>query len=390
MSMAHTQTVSRALISACLHMLGPALLLGTIAGSAATASAQETVVVLGLTSLEGDDDFARNLTGAVRHAAGAVRGWSVSERDVALSQMELVHGCESSDPACMVLIAGTLGAQRIVYGTIRRSPMGSGYEFAVSLFSFNVGTGEVDQRAQRNLPSSRTDIDDLRDPARELISQIARSARAGTIRVAATPGREVRIDGTVVGTTDSGGVFVATDVAAGPHEVLVQDAPAQTVTVSEGTEQLVSIGGDGGGGGGGGGPEVNWLAVALLAGAGAALVGTIYSWARLLALSNDGQYNAYRTSLGDMGVTGETACAEDSFGRVSAESATYARGVCSEGSTLEILQYVFLGVAVAAGATGIVLLVLDSTSGGDHQEQTVSLLPNVGPHGGSLQLRMTF
>ena len=131
--------------------------------------------------------------------------------------------------------------------------------------------------------------------------------------------------------------------------------------------------------------------MALLAGAGVALVGTIYSWGRLLALSNDGEYNAYRTSLGTMGVMGDAACADTSFARVPMATGDHARSVCSEGSTLEILQYVFLGVAVAAGATGIILLVLDSTSGGgEHSEQTVSLVPNVGPNGGSLQLRMTF
>src|SRR5689334_2934443 len=90
MSLAHGRSFSRALISACLYALAPMAFFGAIAGSVATARAQETVVVLGLTSLEGDDEYARNLSGALRHAATAVRGWSVSERDVALSQMELV------------------------------------------------------------------------------------------------------------------------------------------------------------------------------------------------------------------------------------------------------------------------------------------------------------
>src|SRR5690349_18465010 len=56
MSMAQRLTFSRGLIPACLALapalLTGALLMGAIAGSAATASAQESVVVLGLTSLE--------------------------------------------------------------------------------------------------------------------------------------------------------------------------------------------------------------------------------------------------------------------------------------------------------------------------------------------------
>ena len=57
------------------------LCLGAVLGSAVRAQAQESVVVLGLSSVDGDDDYARNLSGALRHAASAVRGWSVSHDD---------------------------------------------------------------------------------------------------------------------------------------------------------------------------------------------------------------------------------------------------------------------------------------------------------------------
>jgi hypothetical protein len=69
--------------------------------------------------------------------------------------------------------------------------------------------------------------------------------------------------------------------------------------------------------------------------------------------------------------------------------AAHVRDMYSQGSTFEILQYVFLGVAVAAGATGIILLVMDSSS--SHEEATtVSLIPSFGPNSGSMQLRVRF
>jgi len=374
-----------ALLSPVALVVFPVLL---VVGSVATAQADETIVVAGLTSVDGDDEYARNLTGALRHAATAVRGWSVSERDVALANLELVAGCEAPDLACLQQIATTVGAQRLIFGTISRTS-GDHYEFAVSIHAYSVATGQIEENVERNLSSAHMDIDDLRTPAREIIDQLANVPRVGTIRVTAAAGQPVRIDGASVGTTDAGGAFVASDVAAGSHEVVVGDGPAQTVSVSEGSEAVASF--TSSSGGGGGGPGINWAAVALLAGAGLALVGTVVSWAELLTLSNDAAYNQYRMDLGSMyGLSGDVACQDASIAHLgSGPSAAHIRDVCSQGSTFEILQYVFLGVAVAAGATGIILLVMDS-SGSHDDTTTVSLVPSFGPNSGSMTLRVGF
>jgi hypothetical protein len=356
---------------------------------AAAAEAQETVAVLGLTSIDGDDEYARNLTGALRHEASSVRGWSVIERDVALSQLELVAGCEAPDPACLAQIAQTVGVQRVIFGTIQRTS-GDHYEFALSIHAYSAASGQVELNVDRNLSSTRTDIDDLRGPAREIIAGLSNVARTGTIRVVASAGQEVRVDDQVVGTTDAGGTLVASDVAAGPHQVTVGGGAAQSVTVGDGGEALVQIASSSSSSGGGGsGPQINWLAIGLLGGAAVALGGTIYTWARLQTLSNDGPYNDYRNQLGGMGLSGDIACQDSSIMRAAAGSQGHIRDVCSEGNTLEILQYVFLGVAVAAGATGAVLLVLDSTSSSSAEHQ-VSITPTFGPNYGGLQLRTTF
>lgn len=383
--MSIARTLSRGVLFA--NLLALLLPVGITLASVATAHAQETVVVLGLTSVEGDDDYARNLSGALRHAASAVRGWSVSERDVALANLELVAGCEAPDPECLTTIATTVGAQRLIFGTISRTP-GDHYEFQVALQSYSVATGQVEENVERTLSSSRSDIDDLRDPARAMIDDLANVPRVGTIRITATAGQDVRIDGTLVGTTDAGGGFVASDVAAGSHEVVVGSAPPQTVSVNEGSEAVVAIAAPGGGGGG---PSINWAAVALLAGAGLAIVGTIVSWAELLTLSNDPAYNQWRMDLGTMyGQSGNVACDSSQIARLgTGPAATHINDVCSQGSTFEILQYVFLGVAAAAGATGIILLVLDSSS--SHEEApAVSLVPSFGPNSGSMTLRVRF
>jgi hypothetical protein len=257
--------------------------------------------------------------------------------------------------------------------------------------SYSVATSQVEEQVERTLSSSRSDIDDLREPARAMIDELANVPRVGTIRVTAASGQTVQVDGTLVGTTDAGGVYVASDVAAGRHDVVVGESPAQSVTVTEGSETLVAVAASsGGGGGGGGGPSINWAGVSLLAGAGLAIVGTVVSWAELLTLSNDTAYNNYRMDLGAMGLSGDIACQSSSYAYLgTGPQGSHIRDVCSQGSTFEILQYVFLGVAVAAGATGIVLLVMDSS--GNHDEtQTVSLVPSFGPNSGSMTLRVQF
>jgi hypothetical protein len=116
----------------------------------------------------------------------------------------------------------------------------------------------------------------------------------------------------------------------------------------------------------------------------------IVSWAEIASLSNDSAYNDYRMRLGAMGLTGDVACQDSSIAVLgSGPMASHVRDVCSQGNTFEILQYVFLGVAVAAGATGIVLLVLDSSN--SHSESPpVSFVPSFGPNGGTMNMRVRF
>ena len=84
-------------------------------------SADSSVVVLGVRSLDGEDDQAREISAALRQAARKVEGFQVSDRDVSLAQMSLAHGCDEPDARCMADIAATLKVDRLIYGTTARS-----------------------------------------------------------------------------------------------------------------------------------------------------------------------------------------------------------------------------------------------------------------------------
>jgi hypothetical protein len=345
-----------------------ALLTAALLAAASPAEAQTAVTVLGLTSLEGDDEFARNLSGALRNAASQVSGWSVSDRDVALSQMELTHDCASSDVACMTQIAATLSANRIIYGTIQRAPIGTRYEFQVTLFLFDAETGEIAGRSTLNVPSSDIDIDALREPARDMVRALSPSSAPGVIRVSSGPDLEVRIDGIVVGRTDAEGAFTSEELAAGVYAIQVAEQNPEEVTVAGGEVSIrVAAPAASEGGGGGGGSVLPWVGIGLLGVAAISAGVWIYAMTRLDALSGDPGYTQYRQEVGRTmsGMTTTNVCDSRFFrgGSDAVGAAAFGESACGEGSTMEVLQYVFLGLAVASAGAGAGLLAVGMGEG---------------------------
>src|ERR1700742_1933432 len=112
-----------------------------------------SVVVLGLRSLEGDDEFANAMTEALRDAARAVQGWHVLERAVSMAQMTLAHNCEDINAACLSEIARALQADRVVFGTVRRTAGRQKYDYEITASLFNNTThstvGTETQTVQR-------------------------------------------------------------------------------------------------------------------------------------------------------------------------------------------------------------------------------------------------
>ena len=364
----------------------------TFAGPASGARAQTSVSVLGLTSLEGDDEFARNFTGALRHAASQVDGWTVSDRDVALSQMELTHDCSSSDAACMVTIAETLSSASVIYGTIQRAPIGTRYEFQVTLFLFDAGTGAIEERVTDTVPSSDTDIDALRDPARRMIRALSASSSPGTIRVTGTPGLSVRIDGTDVGRTDAGGTYVSDPVPPGEHTVTLGDEQI-TVAVA-GDEALAAFALVEAGGEGGGGSVLPFVGIGLMAVGAAALVVSFWSMGELEALNNNPEYEAYRRNVGAARPGATTVCEASYFNAPGIDLGSVGERTCSQGATLEILQYVMLAAGVVALGAGTALLIVglgeNSSSEGESAGLNLRLTPTVGLDRAGLGLSLDF
>ena len=200
-------------------------LVSVLAVSAPVAAQPGQVFVLGIRSVEGDDEVARNLTGAIRQEARGIEEWSVADAEISLAQMSVAHGCDEPDAQCMAEIAAELEASRIVYGTVRRTGAGEEYDYALTLYNFNSGTGagQIEDSLTDTIPRVQSDIDALRPRARRYMAQFAGQARYGSVRVqTSTPGATVYIGGANVGVTDDAGALVVTDVTEGEQDVRIE------------------------------------------------------------------------------------------------------------------------------------------------------------------------
>jgi len=352
-----------------------ALGLGWAALAPSLASAQESAIVLGIRSFEGDDEFAHNLTGALRHEASQVPAWDLSDREVTFAQMALVHGCDDPQPACLGSIAESLSVQRVIYGDVRRTSAGSDYDFSVNLHHFNAESGRIEHSVADQVASVQTDIDNLRDPARRWIASLSGAPPVGALTVQVNvPGAEVLVDGQSVGTVNAEGVLRLTDIDEGRRAVRVT-APgyaAFTATVSVeayGESTLEGELTEGGTSGGGGGPPVEIFAgIGLLIVAAGAAAGWIYSGITVLDRNNSDEWAGVRDRYSD---TISNLCDSPGLGD--------EQEICDEVATLEILQFVFAGVTAVAGGVGLGLLIVGLTSGDDAEESAFQLIPSIGP-----------
>ena len=254
------------------HLVGLAVLASTLLGTN-LAAAQSAVYVLGIRSVEGDDAFARELTGAVRDAASSIEGWNVAADEISLSQMTMLHGCDEPNVDCMRAIAGELSADKIIYATLRRAGSGEDFDFNLSLYLFSDGT--IAERLNDTIPRSDIDSAQLRERAERYAAQLSGQARFGSLRLeVGEAAANVSIDGNPVGMTNAAGSLFVEDLSEGSHDIDVNAdgfEPLSTnvnIQADQTNEVLVNLTRPGEGGG----ANLGWIPGAVLTAAGVAMI----------------------------------------------------------------------------------------------------------------------
>ena len=113
-------------------------------------------------------------------------------------------------------------------------------------------------------------------------------------------------------------------------------------------------------------PSLEWLGWTLVGVSGAFLTSTIVSWVWIDSIENDSKFTDYSRRVGEYNPTVEDVCAEADQGFLYASPNTTeaddfedVRSMCNRADVLEVLQWVFLGSAVAAGGVGAYVLITE-------------------------------
>jgi hypothetical protein len=388
-----------------------ALCLGFLASH---ASAEASAVVLGLRSVEGDDDFANALTNALRASAREVSGWKLLDRSVSMAQMSLAHGCDEIDAACLNEIAKGLSVARVVYGTVRRTSARSEYDYQLSVSIFDADTGAIGATETDIIPRAESqDSSAVNRRAASLMQRLtmgAGSANAGTLAIHVNvPTAEVRIDGQMVGQTRDQNLLVE-NVPPGEHTLEItaigRGTYSQQVMVAPtGQTHVIAALGVAGESAAPGSEEreaaplatqeyaepkkpasLRWLGYTLVGVSAASLVGVAASWMVLNGINNDATYKKYRDvvnqDIPDICVEAQRG---NKFGDGITTGVTPAQlkdvqGMCRTGGTFEVLQWVFLGTAIVSGGVGAYVLVTDKPSERSiaRRQPRFALSPRVG------------
>ncbi|MCS6915686.1 MAG: PEGA domain-containing protein [Myxococcota bacterium] len=185
--------------------------LQTVAGAAEAV----TVAVLGVDAVDVPPEAALVLTDALRRQLGRMPG----VRMIAgkhLVEVKLVFGCLDEQPACLAQVGRGLGAERIVYGSLRRPAAGGGY--TVVLKQLHVPSARIEKFISNTVSTRlfQPGGAELEPLVTRWLDVLVRGLLQGGLRVRTEPpGAEVTLDGKPVGRTP----LELREVATGTHTV---------------------------------------------------------------------------------------------------------------------------------------------------------------------------
>ena len=313
-------------------------------GTSAPAGAQNqspSLAILGLSSKDGDDEAAAELTGALREEAAADSELTLSDSSALLSQLVVLNDCEIADATCRDGIARQLEVDELIYGAIRRTEGGH----AVELHRYSTVDGSL-SHASRELTIEGASEAELASDARGLLRELRPSDTSE--QPEPEPAAELTRERRPV-------------LEPEPQRPEPQDEPSSN----------------------------DWLGYSLLGVAAVSAGLVVFSWNEIDAARNDADFRAYREAVGraSNGKDVDDVCAEADAGEAYGLGARLkdVRSACGRGVTFEILQWVFIGTGVVSAGLGVYFLLDDD---GEPDAASASLLPVIGKDHAGLQLRI--
>jgi hypothetical protein len=313
-------------------------------GASLTAAAQAqtgSLAILGLSSKDGDDDAAAELTDVLRDQAAADSELALSDSTALLSQLVVLHDCEIADASCRDGIARQLEVDALIYGAIGRTERGH----KVELHHYSRVDGSL-RHASRDLTIEGAIDDELASDARGLLRELLGRSSAAEQPEPAPAVRPARVR---------------------------RPAPLREPPSAAPQDEASSN---------------DWLGYSLLGVAAVSAGLMVFSWNEIDEARNNPDFRAYREAVGRSGDGAiDDVCAEADAGESYGLGARVenVRDACSRGVTFEILQWVFIGSALASAGVGTYFLLDDD---GEPDAARASLSPLLGKDEAGLTLRI--
>lgn len=183
--------------------------------TAAARAADVSLAVLGVQAVDVPESLAQSLTDALRQRASATTGLRlVPGKD--LIEVKMVFGCDGELPACMANAGKALGADKLLYGTLKKGSSKSNVTVTLKLLDVKTAVVEKfvnDTVAKRELAGSN-----VNGTAARWFGQLIEIEAKPVLTVSSDPtGANVSVDGQAMGRTP----VTLRDLSAGPHTVVL-------------------------------------------------------------------------------------------------------------------------------------------------------------------------
>ena len=355
------------------HPIALAAALALVTVGHARAEAKPLVAVLGLEVVTADgsadaqaSSLARQLTDALRQRVAANGPYALapnSSKD--LLEMKLLSGCADEGKKCMTAIGAELGADRLLYGKVKRASDG----FQLTLTLLDIGTGGT-EKVEERIPLDGTKAAALSIRARAVYARLTGASGEGTLLITANVSRgRILLDGKEIQGGLVGGKKRVTGLGEGRYPLAIEAAGhlryegsvaiiADEETVVEAQLEANGLGSgngvhddgadDGGERPGGFSRVAVWPAAALTLLGGAAIIVT-----GLQVRDYEDQKFQALTDLDESGITivGDDACSQAKGLLPEAQAVVDA---CDKGMARRDLTNILVGgTIVAAAATAI-------------------------------------
>jgi hypothetical protein len=182
-------------------------------------------VVLGVEAADTqDNNLASDVTDAIKQRVATGKGGPlIPGKD--LVEIKLVFSCSDEAPACLAQAGKSLGAAKLIYGTIKRS----GGDVVLTLKQVDTARGTIDGTSVENLSKKKLDPSSLRALSGQWMSRLSGAKPSGggggtpgTLIVRSNvSGATVMLDGAEVGTLARKTLSIE-DVSPGKHEITVE------------------------------------------------------------------------------------------------------------------------------------------------------------------------